>query len=58
MSDTEKSPTELWLEEFSSQNTRRSYAIDFATFLKWAGKTDTELVEEWRSADDKRQWVK
>jgi len=56
--NVKKSLTELWLEEYPKRSTRARYIKDFADFLKWVGKTDTELVEEWRSADDKRKWAK
>ena len=53
-----KDPRELWLEEYPKESTRKRYARDFAEFLQWTGKTDLELVNDWKKARDKKRWAK
>lgn len=58
MGDVRKTPKELWLEECQRASTRKYYSRDFDIFLAWVGKTDAELVGEWRRARDKKRWAK
>lgn len=56
--DVKKKPEELWLEEYPKESTRKRYARDFKEFLQWTGKTDLELVGDWKKSRDKKRWAK
>lgn len=54
-----KTPKEKWLDEYSKKpQVLRKYGEQFETFLQWIGKTDTELVKEYKQATDKDTWRK
>lgn len=41
-----KSPMQVWLSEYSKDSTRVQNRFRFGLYLKWTGKTDKQLVEE------------
>ena len=53
-----KTPMEEWLEEYSKDSTRIGNERDFKEFCEWAHTTDVELVQEYKSAEDKEAWAK
>lgn len=53
-----KTPMEEWLEEYSKDSTREGNKRDFSEFCEWAHTTDIELVQEYKSAEDKEAWAK
>jgi site-specific recombinase XerD len=50
-------PKEEWLKEIKSTN-RKRYSDRFDEFCQWLGKTDTELVADYKQANDKDAWSK
>lgn len=47
-----------WLSEYSKKSTKQLWNRRIQIFLEWCGKSDDELIKEFQSAEDKRQWAK
>jgi site-specific recombinase XerD len=50
-------PIDNWLKEMK-ESARSRYLARFNEFLEWTGKTDVELVQEYRQATDKDAWTR
>jgi site-specific recombinase XerD len=50
-------PIDNWLKEMK-ESVRSRYLARFNEFLEWTGKTDVQLVEEYKQATDKEVWEK
>jgi site-specific recombinase XerD len=46
-----------WLKEMK-ESARSRYLARFNEFLEWTGKTDVQLVEEYKQATDKEAWAR
>lgn len=55
--DENKGPMEEWLEELGP-GSRQTYESKFKDFLEWVGKTDEEILEEWRAVEDRDEFRK
>lgn len=54
----QKTPMEAWLSEYVKERTAYINRGIFKQYLEWLGKSDTEIVREYKEAKDKQQWNK
>ena len=51
-------PTEEWLKEYDNAKTIQKMKWGLGRFLEWLGKSDEEVVAEYKQATDKKMWQK
>ena len=47
-------PAEEWLKDYSNPKTIQKMKWGLGRFLQWLGKTDEEIVAEYKQAQDKK----
>jgi len=51
-------PLEEWLSEYDKESTKRVSESRMKAFLEWLGKSDIEIVEDFKKSKDHLEWSK